>query len=216
MNHGILFEVNGICKHSSDDWGLILSPVEIPYPEPKTRYVEIDGGNGSIDLTETFGKIYYKDRTFSITFECSDRLRYDSQLQEIAAFLHGREVKCTFYFDQEYYYKGRITFNKYTSSKSLGEMTFSIVVDPYKYKRNVTIAINKISTKKIVVYKNDRMEVTPIFKADSPMTFEFKGNLYSLSTHETIFADVEFKEGDNVIVWRGNGTVSVTYQEGAF
>ena len=216
MNHGILFEVDGVRRHTLDDWGLFLSPVEIPYPEPKTRYVEIEGGNGSIDLTEAFGKIYYKNRSFSITLGCSDKLRYDERLREIAAFLHGKEVKMTFYFDNGYYYKGRVTLNKYTSSKALGELSLDVEVEPFKYKEHTTVAINIVDTKVVVVYKNERMEVTPIFKADSPMIFEFKGNLYALSTKETIFADIEFQEGDNVITWQGNGTVSVMYQEGAF
>lgn len=216
LNHGILFEVDGVRRHTLDDWGLFLSPVEIPYPEPKTRYIELEGGHGSIDLTEVFGKIHYKNRSFSIVLTCSDKFRYDERLREIASFLHGKEVKMTFYFDNGYYYKGRATLNKYTSSKALGELSLDIEVEPFKYKEHTTIATNIINDKAIVIYKNERMEVTPIFKSDKPITFEFEGNTYALETNEVIFPDIEFKQGDNVITWRGNATVTVTYQEGAF
>lgn len=215
MNHGVLFEINGIEKHSFDDWGLLLKPLTIDFPEVKTKYIEIEGGNGSLDLTEAYGKVFYKDRKFNIEFTCNDKLRYDETLREITSFLHGREVKVTFYFDEEYYYIGRISFNKYTSRKGVGTMVFNAVFRPYKLKQDVTITTNTVVDKKVVTYLNDRLEVTPRFKADSNMTFEFKGNSYALGTTETVFPSIEFTEGENVIVWHGNGVVSVIYQEGS-
>lgn len=215
MNHGVEFEINGVRKHSFDDWGLIFKPFPILYPEPKTSYIEIEGGNGSIDHTEVFGKIFYKNRKFSIEFECFDKIKYDDTLRKIVTFLHGRVAKITMYFDYDFYYKGRIKFNKYTSSKATGAIVLDIDAEPYKYKKEITVQTNQVDTKSVIVYKNNRMEVIPTFQATDNMTFDFNGNTYSLGTTETIFPDVEFVEGDNIIVWHGNGIVTVTYQEGA-
>ena len=119
------------------------------------------------------------------------------------------------YFDYGFYYKGRIKFNKYTSSKATGTIVLDVEAEPYKYKREITVQTNQVNTKSVIAYKINRMEVIPTFKATDNMTFDFNGNTYSLGTTETIFPDVEFVEGDNVIVWHGNVIVTVTYQEGA-
>lgn len=215
MEHGVLFEVNGIRKHSAIDWGLHLAPFEIVPPTPKTSYVDIEGGDGSIDLTEVYGRIFYENREYSIEFSCDDRLRYTEKLNEIIAFLHGKEAKITFYFDADYYQMGRLTFNKYTSSAAMGSITLDVTAEPYKYHQQETITTSTIATKTIVNYVNDRMDVVPEFKASAAMNFKFNGNSYALSTSATRFPNVVFKQGDNLIEYEGNGTVQVRYLEGA-
>ena len=98
---------------------------------------------------------------------------------------------------------------------SLIHIFLDIDAEPYKYKKEITVQTNQVDIKSVIVYKNNRMEVIPTFQATDTMTFDFNGNTYSLGTTETIFPDVEFVEGDNIIVWHGNGIVTVTYQEGA-
>lgn len=215
MKHGVLFEVNGVRKHSLDDFGLFLNPIEIPFPEIKSTYTEIEGGHGSVDQTEAFGKVFYKDRKFPISFSCKDKIRYSKTLSDLASFLHGREAKITFYFDENYYYFGRLSVDKYTSDRAMGNIDLNATFYPFKYKQDVTVITNQIVETQTVVYQCDRMEVTPTFKADTSMRFEFKGNSYSVSEGETMFPDVEFTEGENMLVWYGNGTVTVSYQEGA-
>ena len=214
--HGVEFEVNGVKKHSFIDFRLHFNPVSIPYPEVKENYVEKQFADGSLDLTEADGRVYYKDRTFTLSFECNDRLRYDKTLDKIASFLHGQRVKMTFYFDRDYYYIGRASINKYTSDKGMGTIEVDVTVRPYKYKQLETITINTITGSAVINYLNDRMTVVPTFKADTDMNFEFNGNQYALSGNKgTIFPNLEFKEGDNIVKWTGNGTVTVSYQEGA-
>lgn len=215
MLHGVQFAINGVKKHSLTDWGLWLNPVEIPFPEIKTSYTEIEGGHGSIDLTESFGKVFYRNREFPITFTCRDKLKFNKTLSDIASFLHGREAKVTFYFDEEYYFLGRVSVDKYTSEKATGTIELTCTFEPFKYKQEVTVATDVVTTQKTVVYLCDRLEVCPTFKADAEMRFEFKGGSYTLAAGEAMFPDVEFTEGENTLIWHGNGTVTVSYQEGA-
>lgn len=215
MNHGVLFERNGVQRHTNDDYGLMLLAVSIPYPEPKTKYVELEMADGQIDLTESAGRIFYNNRTFTMSFQCLDKLRFDSTLNELIAFLHGQSVKMTLWYEPEYYYYGRLTVNQYTSEKGAGTIEIDCNMQPYKLKQDVTVAIDDINTQKTVVYVNDRMIVTPTFKATAPMNFTFNGNEYALGTNETVFADIEFTKGENVIVYTGTGRVTVSYQEGA-
>ena len=215
MKHGVLFEKNGIKLHTLDDLGIWLNPVEIPYPEVKTKYIDLEMADGQIDLTESAGRVFYNNRTFSISFTCKDKMRFDDTLNKLVSFLHGQQVKTTFWFEPEYYYFGRVTVNQYTSDKGTGTIELECNFNPYKLKQDTTIAVDEITSEKIVVYLNDRMIVTPTFKASANMNFEFNGNDYAIGITETTFPDLEFKQGENIIKYTGTGKVTVTYQEGA-
>lgn len=216
MEHGVLFDNGLVRKHSAIDWGLVFAPFEIPYPKPKTDFQEIEGGNGSIDLTEAYGKIFYNDTNFTMTFSCNNRLRYEETLNQIVSFVHGKRIKIFVYFDEFFYYDARITVNKYASNKAIGEIVLNITAKPYKLKKLETIEVVDVVDRKVVVFKNERMETLPIFKADKAMNFYFKGNSYAINTTETRFPSVEFVEGDNVVEFVGTGKVEVKYQEGKF
>ena len=214
MDHGIFFEVDNIKKHTYLDFGMMLAPVEIPLPSPKESYVDIEGGDGSLDLTEAYGEIFYDDRKFSITLSCDPR-EYEFKTKRFLDFIHGRSCKMTIYNDPQYYYQGRLTVNKYSSKSGLGKLTLSVRTKPYKFKQLVSVATNTVSGTTVINYLNDRMTTIPTFKASGEMNFEFNGNQYSFNGSETIFPNVLFKYGDNVIKWTGNGIVEVSYQEGA-
>lgn len=214
MEHYVEFEVNGVRKNSIDDFELEFITYSLNFPEPKKSYTEIVGGNGSIDHTDVFGKTFYKDRKITLNFE--SKAGFDDSIRKIASFLHGKIAKVTLSDDLEFYYIGRVSFNKYTSDRKNGKVILEVSAKPYKLKQEITVQTNEVIEKKVVTYKNNRMEVCPTFKATAEMTFEFNGNTYALGTNETRFTDIEFTEGDNVIIWHGNGIVTVTYQEGAF
>lgn len=215
MTRGVIFEVNGIRKHTDDDFDLHCEPVDIPFPDVKTKYIEKEFGHGSIDLTEANGKVYYKDRTFSLTFVAQNKVLYLETLKKFVSFIHGRELKMTFWWDKDYYYLGRAKVNQYKCNDYIGTIPVQIQTRPFKYKHNVTIQTDIITTEKLVVYKNERMDVVPTFKTNGNMNFTFKDNMYALTTGETIFPNIVFSEGDNVIKWTGTGEVTVSYQEGA-
>lgn len=216
MNHGVLFDDGLVRKHSSDDWGLTFMPFEITYPEPKTDYTEIEGGNGTIDLTESYGKIFYKDNSFTMTFSCDDSIRYESVLNQIVSFIHGKRIKIFVYFDEEYYYDARIKVNKYASNKSMGEIVLNVTAYPFKLKKTETISLVDVETSKVVIFKNNRMETVPRFQATSEMIVIFKGNSYAVGTNEVTYPQIEFTYGDNALEIQGTGRLTVIYQEGKF
>lgn len=216
MNHGVLFDNGIIRKHSFDDWGLILEPFDVPFPKVKTDYVSIEGGHGSLDLTDAYGKIFYEDNSFNISFVCKDTVKYDLLLNDISCFLHGKKLKVFMYFDEEYYYDARCELNKYACNKSLGQIVVSVTAKPFKLKKVETITAVDVVGTKIVAFKNNRMETVPRFKATSNMTFKFNNSSFVLDINEVIYPQVEFIEGDNIIEFSGTGTVTVTYQEGKF
>ena len=53
-----------------------------------------------------------------------------------------------------------------------------------------------------------------MFKSKDNMTIEFAGNSYSMSAGESKFPSIVLKEGENTLKLKGNGTVTIEYQEG--
>lgn len=216
MINGVEFVIDDVRKHSMVDFELILAPFDIPFPDIKENYVERTGGNGSIDLTEVYGKIFYKDRSWSLEFSCKDKMRFTEALDRFAAYIHGKTGKFTLWNDPTYYHFGRFSIDKYQTDKGTGKIVLSITSHPYKYKQIETIAIDSVSGSKFITYKNERMEVKPSFYSQNAINFKFNGNSYALNADtETIFPNVEFTYGDNIIEWIGTSPlVRVTYQEG--
>lgn len=214
MINGVTFTNSNISIHSYDDWGLFLSSVDIGLPSVKTEYVDITGGNGTIDLTEAYGNIFYDDRTITMNFTAlDDDLRWSDKLDIITAYLHGKTFKITFDNNDMWYYNGRVAVNKYTSSKRLGKIALKAICEPFKLKQNKTIVTRQISGKTALKCVNARMETMPTFKVSSPMTMTFNDTTYSLSD-EMKFSELVFVEGDNNLEFEGTGEAVITYQEG--
>lgn len=55
--------------HSFNSWGRILQSKGIKAPEPKINQIDIDGGDGVLDLTDSFGDVKYKNRSLSFQLQ---------------------------------------------------------------------------------------------------------------------------------------------------
>jgi hypothetical protein len=132
MYHSITFGD----KNTWDDWGLAPSsrPVFDP-PTVKTKTIDIPGGNGVIDLTESLtGYPVYNNRSGSIEFIVVDQDRewYDIY-SEIMNYLHGQMMKAILEDDRGYYYEGRFSVNSWKSNKDWSRITIDYDVNPYKW-----------------------------------------------------------------------------------
>ncbi len=123
--------------HSLTDWGLHLTALpDITAPEPKTYYVDIPGGNGSLDLTESLNGVAFYDRTLS--FSLGGKLGYGEWTQkysEVLDAIHGKELKLVFDRDSDYYYKGRVTVGKLTyKTPFIASFPVEVLVSPFKWE----------------------------------------------------------------------------------
>lgn len=132
--------MNGITfgdKHTYDDWGLILTArPEISSPAPKTVLVDLEGSDGSIDLTESLtGDVAYQNRSFKAEFHVMDNRREWSALySEIMDYLHGQKMQVIFDEDPSYYYVGRIIVDEWASEYVTAKIVLSGELEPYKYE----------------------------------------------------------------------------------
>ena len=145
MYHSIYFGE----KNTWDDWHLVpeTRPVINP-PDVKTSYVDIPGGDGSIDLTEALsGYPSYNNREGSIDFIVVNDMYYQVDTHEewyviyseIMNYLHGRKMYMILEDDRQYYYEGRFAVNEWKSDKNFSRITIDYNVEPYKWNLFSTI-----------------------------------------------------------------------------
>lgn len=145
--------------HSFRDLNLVLAPFDYTPAVPKTKFIEIPGGDGTIDATEADGTIHYQDREFQFIFTVmpGDTLTFEERQTAVAKALNGKRFEIILDKDPEYFWRGRVWIDEYASNKRLRQIAVVARVSPYKVKlqkRNVSIYTNE-SWKTEFVLQND-------------------------------------------------------------
>lgn len=139
MYHSITFGE----KNTWDDWHLVPTsrPVFDP-PSVKTKTLDIPGGDGVIDLTESLtGYPVYNNREGSIEFVVLNDFCHLVETHEewyevyssVMDYLHGQQMKAVLDDDKEYYYEGRFAVNSWKSDKNYSKIVIDYSVGPYKW-----------------------------------------------------------------------------------
>lgn len=124
--------------HSYTDLNLVLSEVNLPPAVPKTVFVDIPGGDGSVDLTEALGEVKYKSRDGSFTFTAFPSDDFEVKKRQVSNLLNGKRCKIRLDKDPDYYWIGRCVVDDYASDKNVHTIVVAFTVDPYKLKNDET------------------------------------------------------------------------------
>lgn len=222
--------------HTHEKWGLILTNTEISFPEPKKETVDIPGADGELNFSKSLtGDIKYKNRTLTFTFVTTERYNlWKSLISDISNYLHGQDFeKIILDEDTSFYYKGTAEVNQFKSNKSLGTIVIECEVDPYKYdlcssdedwlwdpfdfetgiiNETKDLTVNGELEVKII---GRRKRVVPIFHCENPLKLIFNEQEYLLPAGTHYSADIEICEGENILKFIGNGTVTIEYRGGS-
>lgn len=198
---------------SYDDLYLILNDKTIGSPEPKKNQIEVEGGDGVIDLTEIFGRINYNNRTLAFNFSTLVQpfMAYYSAIQDA---LNGKRMKITLDEDSNFYYMGRITVGDFTNEKNIGKISIECDCDPYKYKKDVTVVSQVVDSSITITLNNLKKRVVPTITTNATMTFEYGGTTVTHNAGTFKLSTFELVEGENIVTIKGTGIVSFSYQEG--
>ncbi|MGN0398812.1 MAG: mtfA protein [Blautia sp.] len=235
MNIGVKFGD----YHSFEQWGLKLKNVKIGMPTPKKILLEIPGGDGTLDLSKSLsGRIRYGTRDLEFEFDARNCNYYNwsDLISDICGKIHGERKRIILDADPCYYYDGIIN----VSSEKTNEISARVVVEaecePYKFELNSSLEDWEWDTFSfengiIREYKDisingsleflipgNKKDVIPsiIVQSDdgNGMTVTFQDMTYSLSDGENRILTIIIVEGDNVLYFEGNGTVSIDYSGG--
>ena len=230
--------MNGVTfgeKHSYNDFGLILSSKSISPPEPQTKLVTVPLRDGAIDLTEALtDDVRYNDRVISITFSMIDPINaWTGKVSAIKNYLHGKRMKVIFDDDCAFFYIGRLKVNSFESDKAVGKIAVEGTVEPYKYdvvssnedwlwdpfdfdvgiiNDYGAISVNGNTAISLI---GKRKRVCPTITVSNDMTVVFEGNTYSLKKGVNKIYGILIVEGDNTLIFKGTGTVSIDYIGGS-
>ena len=216
-----------------EKWGFFIVTKEIGTPEPKIYTVDIPGGDGVLDLTESLGSISYGMRPITVKLRAiGEQNKWTSVFSEIQEALHGRRMQITFSDDAGYYYVGRVKVKGFHYDFDVCEIQLDMECSPYKYEVNAyganwlwdpfdflygVIYDNNITISGTTVVPLEvlKMPVTPTFRASTAMSLQYRGNTYGLAANTDMkFYDIVLTEGINNLTFVGNGTVQITYTNG--
>ena len=204
--------------HSFHDLNLILAPF-VPTPaKPKTSYIDIPYGDGSLDLTEALGKVTYQDRDFTFTFTVNplEDMSFDEKVAQVSNALNGLKCKITLDRDSDYYWDGRLSVDSYKQDGNLKQIVVKATVRPYKFKQKETVVeVQATPALQTITLTNGRKSVVPVITVtgmSARITFGNSSQHLSVGTHKIL--DLCLEEGNTDIQVIGDATITFTYQEG--
>lgn len=202
-------------KSTKSDYGFMVAPYMLPMPAIQTNYVEIPGRDGSLDLTEGFGRVRYSDRSLALTLYALGS--YDAAVSEFINDVHGRRMQLVFGKDSDFYYVGRISVDGLEKRDGYCAITVNVTAEPYKYKRDLTIV--SITGDGDVLLHNLNMPVVPQITATASANLSYTSG--GASAHSAIAAGTHsipsliLEVGVNVVGVATTGIVTFQYREGA-
>lgn len=204
--------------HSYNDLHLILNSKEIGAPTVKVRKIDIEGADGSLDLTDFFGGAKYEDLTHKFNFSAIvPKAAFSTLYSNIKNALHGKKMRVILDDDPSFYYIGRLSVSNFTNDKNIGIISVECDCEPYKYKLQPTVVTATASGTENVVLTNGRKRAVPEIKieSESGLNIVYQGsNVWDLGNGSYTLPELELSEGENTVTVTGTGTITFTWQEG--
>ena len=228
--------ING---YNLDQLGLFLPEYAIPTPQPFLYLQAVEGRDGLVDLSNAFGRVYYKNRDWTLDMKHFDpSTNWHTIASQVNGRFHGKKLTFIFDNDPNYYWLGRFTVGAYVSDQGEGTLPIGISTQPYKYKLNPTEKTFTVSGETTINLPNADMWTCPTMQVSSDMTIKFSGvtdpaarglvgigivgqmvvgydgYITATITGTAKIPQFLIPQGGTTVVVTGNGTIKFTYQEG--
>lgn len=193
--------------------GYTLSP-----PEPKTYTVDVPGGDGVIDLTQSLtGDVAYKNRQQTFTFMVVNPDSFERVKTDVSNFLHGKRFGYQITMDPGYTYHGRFTVTEYDHTLYsypglVGIFSIKIDADPYKLKGHMTYKLNATGGKMFRL-ESGRKPVHPVIECTQPCKVRWKNVIVQVPAGTYRLNDVLFTQGYNEIYINSWTFYNITWSE---
>lgn len=191
--------------------GYTLSP-----PEPKTYTVDIPGGNGKLDLTESLlGDTAYDNREQEFSLYVIDVTNFEKVKTNVSNFLHGRTFDYQISMDPGYTYHGRFSISEYShatyASGILGMFKIKIDADPFKYLPDRVYRVDAVGGT-TVYFESGRQRVRPTIESDGFLKIIFDNKLITLQQGSWTINDLLFTYGTNAVYFNSYNIKNLTWR----
>lgn len=197
-------------RHSKE-YEAIMNYARVTPPAIKENYIDIPGGDSSLDLTEAVGGITYGDGTIEFLFTLFDFKKAEKMKND----LHGRRFQIILDREPDFYFMGRLTCTRQESVGNLWELAFSARVEPYKYEKLETLHTEQITgIPKVIQLLNGRKAVMPVMTVKGEINLTYEGTRFTMSSGVYQTAEIMLYEGLNRITLSGEGNIQFRYRKG--
>ena len=201
--------------HSYRDLKLLLNKPEIGAPPVKKKELEIEGADGSLDLTDFFGRPTFGNVTHKFTFSSLvPRSEHLTLFTQIKNALHGQKLRIVLDDEPGFYYVGRCYVSPYTNEKGAAIISIECECEPYKYKLQPTVMSVAVNGTADITLTNSRKRAVPSITTTAAMTIAFDGGTWTPSAGTFTIPELELVEGVNNVTVTGTGNITFTWQEG--
>lgn len=212
MYHSITFG----SKNTWEDWHLVPSsrPVFNP-PEMKKKTIDIPGGNGIIDISESLtGYPVFNNRQGSFEFiVMNDYWAWYEAYSTIMDYLHGKVKRAVLEDEPYFYYEGRFTVNSWKSEKNNSVITVDYDVYPYKRRlRNAERTLQITTSEQEFMFDSDFFGSEPVCPKFTVSTNDSRGVDIGYSPYSSYYRTVRLQNGTHQIydlIFNGNTTIYI-------
>lgn len=236
MYHSITFGE----KNTWDDWHLFpTSRPTFAMPAVRTNFIDIPGADGDLDFTEALvNRPLYTSREGDFEFIVENEFReWTVAYSDIAAYIHGQDMKCFLEDDPNFYYFGRFSLNEWKSDPNWSTISIHYVVHPFKYDKIPGIAYDPYTFEKGVledyrkikltgtaktknIESRDRIIIPRIGKrGDQSASVEFTGTSGSTKTVQlqngiNLYPELQINKGTSIFRFTGHGEITLDCRGG--
>lgn len=137
----------------NQEFDSVILSGKIGNPEFRTYTVEIPGKDGLLDLTESIdGSVHYNNRDIEFRVFIAGK-RINERLDLLNNY-HGQYVKLYSTYDNNYYYKGRLSVSIEERKATYAYVVLSFDCEPFKIKKEATTSIFIIRNSQLLKIKN--------------------------------------------------------------
>lgn len=197
-------------KHSVEDYKSIMNYARITTPTVKENYVDVPGGNSSLDLTEAVAGVSFNDGQISFKFTFTNEEKRSMMKND----LHGRRLKIILEREPEYYYEGRLLCREGDYTGRIFELYIDARIAPYKQERQMTVHMEEIVSAKEIILLNDRMPTMPTITVDGSIKVTYKNCSYLLTDGTYKIPEITMLDGINILHVEGAGRLKLQYRKG--
>ena len=194
---------------------LVLKKKEIGSPAVKENKIDIEGADGSLDLTDFFGEPKYENVKHKFEFSTIVPQRnFLSLFSSIKNALHGKKMRIILEDDPLFYYVGRLHVSPFTNEKNIGMVSIEADCEPYKYKLEKTVARYTVDGTEAIILTNGRKRAVPEVTIDGNIRIVYQSNIWDLGSGSYTLPELELVHGENAVEISGTGTITFEWQEG--
>lgn len=219
-------------RNTFDAWGMVpTSRPAVNPPSVKTTYVDLPASHGVLDYTSLLlEETPFGQREGSWEFVLRPGANWANVYASVLNYLHGARHTVILEDDPAFQYEGRLQVRQWRSDPKYSRITIDYQLDPFKYSvvssgetdwlwndlfaADIRYGRFSVAGTKYRNLTNEGMKAAiPTFNCTAPMTVQFGGRSYTLVRGKNYNANFALKPGDNIMVFSGNGDVTVNYRE---